>query len=345
MRILYISNTSRTYAPIIDPSVRYRCFNFARELSNNPQHLVDVVAFSNFDPHQLTYNYDVAIFHKPRYSIKLKQAIKILKNLNKKYFADYDDFIFNAKYLKETSIYKNNVLPKENIRLILESNQNAINLFENFIVSTDFLAEKIKELNKSAKVLVLYNSISQKWLDIAKYYHRSKSKRNNIKVIGYFCGTLSHNLDFKLIENRLYNFLNKCKNVRLKILGPLSFSTILKDKVEAMPVVPFMEMPKHIADCDVTIAPLENTIFNNSKSSIKFLESMSVGTPCVVSPIPDMKRHVNNGVVLSELNNWELMLEKCLFDQKFINEKKHQFNKNINKLMISNEIKKLEKIL
>jgi len=325
VKILYITTTSRI---LTDPSVKYRCFNFAKALSKNPEILVDVVSFDVFSDLSYLYFYDVFIFHRPAYCKKLFNILDILKKYEKTYIADYDDFIFNPIVAVETSIYRNGLKTLKGTQNILENNKKAMALFNRFTVSTQPLKDNILFLKKEASVLVVGNGISDRWSNLMSYYKKNKITNKN-KVIGYFSGTKSHNYDFKIAERAIERILKKDSNVTFRVVGYLEISNryILKN-VERQELVPFYQLPKLISDCSVIIAPLEKSNFNNSKSCIKFLESESLGIPCLASPIHDMLLNKDKGCVITEEHQWEEHLHKALYDDLYVSNKIKLFEKN-----------------
>ena len=53
-------------------------------------------------------------------------------------------------------------------------------------------------------------------------------------------------------------------------------------------LIPFLEMPRYIASCDVAALPLRDTPRNRSKSSLTLLECMASGVPAVTNDVGDM---------------------------------------------------------
>jgi len=338
MRFIYITNTSHINT---DPSVRYRCFNFASSIVNNPEHLVDVIPFNFLNLDYLKY-YDVFIFHRPSFNSKFNTFMEKVKKLNKYIMADYDDLIFNPEYAKDTSIFKNNVSSLKQVSYILSSNKKAFDYFNNFIVSTGPLKEHIKQLKPNSRVLILHNSLSEFWNNLYPPSSRKDIFNKSKRVIGYFSGTNSHRFDFKIVEKSLENILKKNSNISLRIVGHLKIDNpFLREKVERVDFVPFYEMGSLIKSCDLAIAPLENSVFNNSKSCIKFLEALSVGVPCVASPIHDMCRNTEKGCLVVKDDNWEEFILQALFDKNLRINLINKFNYNREAFSASLEIKKL----
>ena len=332
MKVLYISSIENYKE---DGSVRYRCYNFSNSLINDFKIYSEVIHDSQISPHHLR-EFDIFIFHRPYFSRKLEDFLKLLSKNGKHYYADYDDLIFDKDNIKETSLYKNYNLNYNQVLGIVTSFQNAFKLFKNIFVSTSSLKKRILQIEPTNKVILLKNSLDSLWLEIAK-----DSKSHGLpKRIGYFCGSQTHNLDFKTIEDELACFLNKNTDVKLRVVGPLEISDKINPKqIERVNKVPYLDMVPLIAECSVTIAPLDMNLFNNCKSRVKFLESLSVGVPCIASPIRDMK--LAKGIVLAEEGEWVNLLEKSIYDSSFKKSKLRLFKKNIKSFKASYETQKL----
>jgi hypothetical protein len=319
LKLLYISNTSRTKRAYLDPSVRYRCFNFAEEFMRSG-YIVDVISFAELELSMLE-NYNVFVFHRPAYDKKLFDSLEILKENGSLLFADYDDLIFNDKYALISPIFKQGRVTKEKCLDIFERNKKALKLFENILVSTNFLALKVKEAHETASVHVLPNALSSdllKQLELNKYKYVKQF--NNKKTITYLSGTESHNKDFEVIENVLVEILEKYSDrVSLIIVGPLKFTKSKFKQVKHKRYVEYDKLFEFISKTDINVAPLELNDFTNCKSGLKFFESGILGVPSIVSPIEDMLRFKDSKSIIYATSDseWYSALEKMICDDDF----------------------------
>ncbi len=64
-------------------------------------------------------------------------------------------------------------------------------------------------------------------------------------------------------------------------------------------LVPFAEMPRYVASCDVAALPFRDNAVNRSKSSLTLLESMSSGLPVVTHDVGDIGWMLGGGGVLA----------------------------------------------
>jgi len=87
--------------------------------------------------------------------------------------------------------------------------------------------------------------------------------------------------------------------------------------VERFPLLPFDEYLRIFAECDISVAPLENYIFNEAKSNIKYLEASMVKLPSVCSPRAAFSQvivHGENGFLCETEAEWEDALTLLVTD-------------------------------
>ncbi len=344
LKILFISTTNRIERPYLDPSVRYRCYNPAQDIRDDG-HLVDVISFHKFTLEMIRL-YDVFIFHRPPYDGKLEAAIAIIEQNHKKYFADYDDLIFAPDYALESSAYRSGRATKDEIFYIFEKNYHAMKLFKNIFVSTTPLAKIIKELHPIAEVNVIHNGVSSTWLGLMKNF--TSHKKSTMKKITYLSGTTSHEHDFKSITPMLLKFLKEHSNIQLVVVGPLRLDDELKvlKNVVHKRYVDYNKLPNIIMDSWINLSPLDENIFNQCKSALKFYESALFGIPSIVSRTPDFERFLDGNIMIADNEDeWLDFLNKMLNEKKYNKMSKNLKKYSINNCMSNTQTKNLLKII
>lgn len=68
-------------------------------------------------------------------------------------------------------------------------------------------------------------------------------------------------------------------------------------------LVPFAEMPRYVASCDVAALPFRDNDVNRSKSSLTLLECMASGLPCVTHDVGDIGWMMGGGGVVAPLDD------------------------------------------
>ena len=303
--------------PYLDPSVRYRCYNFAEAFVAQGD-IADVVSFAKLDLQSLQ-NYDVCVFHRPPYGEKLFRSLEILQKNHTPFFADYDDLIFNEKYALASSIYKQGRAGREECLRIFSDNEKALRLFDNVTVSTHPLREKVLEIRPEAEVTVVYNALPESVLRDIELHEYKKSACSGPKIISYLSGTASHNKDFEIVEDVLAELTRKHSGkAKLVIVGPLEFSKEKFENIVHKRHVEFDRLFGFISRTNINIAPLEMNDFTNCKSGLKFFESAVLGIPTVSTPIADMLRFKDSDGIdyATEPQEWFDALETLILDEE-----------------------------
>lgn len=302
MKMLFVSHSNRKKNLYLDPSVRYRCYNFTEELTKAGQK-ADVCHFTGFKSDFID-RYDAFVFHKPKISGKLKKIVKRIESAKKPAAADFDDLVFDERYAGESSLYLSGRASLKYVSKAHRSYHRALALFKKVTVSTEPLKAFVRGVNPNADIKVIFNGLSKGW--VIKGQVISKQV-NNKKYIGYFPGTSTHQFDLKVVEKPLIHFLRDHPGTGLLVLGPLEIDEDKFNGIEVKrhPAVAYEELPYWIRKCWVTIAPLADTCFNRCKSGLKFFESASWGVPLVATEIPDFKRFGCNVLFADKKTSWE----------------------------------------
>lgn len=289
--ILYVSWTSRNDRPYFDPSVRYRCFNFANELIKRG-HSATVISQVRFQEiYKDLPKYDAYIFHRPYLTQELSEFLQE-HNDQELIIADFDDLIFDVRYAELTPMVRVRGGDTKSVRSYLSKNYDAASLFNRFTLSTSPLEEHTRELFPTSKSLVLSNSIDPGFLGLSRIARRSNPIADRPYALGYFSGTASHDKDFAMIAPLIAKRIID-SGERILLVGPLEIPECLKaleNQVVAHPLVSFHELAKTMAQCETVLAPLEDTIFTLSKSGLKFFEAVLAGCNVIATPIPDIDR-------------------------------------------------------
>jgi len=219
---------------------------------------------------------------------KLRSFIKEA-NLNSKLVMDYDDDIFHVSPLsnhyvdygtEEIKILNNgqivhewkdgeNINIEQNIKRI-EEIKKSISMVDMITTTNDHLARILGEYNPNVKVLPNCVDFSS-WnnLDIRR------KDPNEIRIC--WQGGHSHWEDLHLIRNSLIEIARRYENVKILMVGYMPHSMEKDFKPGQFEFHPWVETsahPYHMAslDADIAIIPVKDSIFNRSKSIIKWVE-------------------------------------------------------------------------
>ena len=130
------------------------------------------------------------------------------------------------------------------------------------------------------------------------------------------------------IKKELEYFLNKYEDVCLKITGKLNFNLDVKqEQVEYNPKVPFSKHWENYNGIWLNLAPLEPSLFNESKSALKIIEAGYFNIPTLASDTFENRRFLNEGALLFKdpqefYAKLEIMYDSAYYEQycKNINE-------------------------
>lgn len=237
------------------------------------------------------FDHDIYVFHRP--NIARQNFISVVDVLRKRgavLIADYDDLIFGPPEVALiSSAVKNGTLNEEAAVQGFASNLAGLQQFNKVTVSTAPLAERVREFNPGANVVVVSNFLPDSIISIHTELGTPHIKRPPT-TIGYFAGTRSHDKDFPIVSEVLQRVLLENPSFNLLVVGPVQLPSgfVGLPNVTIAPVVNFLRLPSMMSMCATVIAPLEKSSFNECKSRVKFLEAALAGCRLIATPIPDM---------------------------------------------------------
>lgn len=256
---------------------------------------------------------------------EVRSFIAKAKALNKRVIYDIDDLVIDTCYTDQIPYVA--AMPQgekigydDGVRRMGET----LSLCDCAVTTTEALAEELKKYvprvyvnrNTASMLLVEYSEIAVYRRDLLptlssgdipvkdrKIYklacERASEKAESGEVrIGYFSGSITHNSDFDLVKSALIKVMDDHENVTLMIGGELDMSSEFArygSRVVTFPFCDWRRLPKHIATCDINIAPLEDTLFNRAKSENKWIESALVKVPTVASNVGAFAKMIQDG--------------------------------------------------
>lgn len=306
VKILYVTDSRHGHRAWFDPSARHRVYHYADGLAADG-YRVRVVHIENITS-SVAHNFDHIIFHRPKFTQRFKTAFEICKQTRAVLHADYDDLIFNADFAEFSPMYLNGNRPLQKVKEYFQHNYQAAEKFDHFLVSTRYLSTQLKKCFPEAHITTLPNSLPRGF----SAPEQKPTSADNF-TIGYFPGSNSHGHDLNMIGDVLAEFLDQSTQCRLVIAGQFNREDINNKRLE-VEQLPYMDYRKYLAllaRVDVSIAPLEDNPFNLAKSAVKLIESVSVGTPILVSDNPDMVDHQNSlSTIVKDTSYWSEALNR-----------------------------------
>lgn len=222
--------------------------------------------------------YNVTIVQRLHTQENLR-AIQILKKMGLKVIYDLDDNLWEV--------------PKENpgrkaLQLFREGFQTCASLCDLITVSTAPLklaVHKHLDLPKGLRVEVVNNAI-----DFDLYAPVMYCEKDHVRV--GWAGTNTHGGDLRQVYHLLPDVLRRNEHIRMEFVGMPAPELIQRhERVRQRNFVPIGEYPSRLPSWrwDIMLAPLEDNVFNKSKSNIKILEAAAIGVPILVSDVAPYK--------------------------------------------------------
>lgn len=284
--VIYLTDTRYGQTAWQHPSARHRCYHYADALLADRGSSV-VTSMECLTP-DLLKKFDHVVFHRPVWNKRFEHALKICRQATVAIHADYDDLVFHPDFAPHSPLYVSGNRAINKVEHQFEKTHKAAGCFDSFLVSTVYLDEQLRAVFPQAVTSVLPNSLPLYFVSPATPRINSEQK-----TIGYFPGSRGHAEDFKTVVPALKEITGP--DVRLLIAGRVNESDYAGlDNVVCLPFTDYSNYLQLLSLVDVSIAPLVDNIFNRSKSAVKLIESVSVGTPVVATANRDMQDHAND---------------------------------------------------
>jgi glycosyltransferase involved in cell wall biosynthesis len=253
---------------------------------------------------------------------------------------DYDDDIFNVSPLsnhyvdygiEEIKIENNGKIIhewKDGVNIDIKKNQHTIDEIKKSISSVDMitttsehLANVFTEFNRN--VVVLPNCV-----DLNHWNKLDIRRKNPDEIRICWAGGHSHWEDLYLIRDSLIEIARKHPNVKILMVGYMPHSMEKDFRPEQFEFHPWVETPAHpfrtaALDIDIAVIPCKDSIFNRSKSTIKWVEFSSLKIPCVTSYVQPYRSiqdydNVERGIFVenNDENGWIRGLELLINNEE-----------------------------
>lgn len=190
---------------------------------------------------------------------------------------------------------------------------------DGYVGSTDALCARIGELT-GLPTYRFSNGVGTSLAQFSEAALRMPREDGPLRI-GYFSGTTTHDADWALIEPAVAAVLRSRPGTMLWLGGHLTTGRALEGlegRVRRLPMLPWTELPARLRQVDVNLAPLVlDSVFNESKSAIKWLEAALVETPTIATPTQPFVEAIDDGrtgILATTEDEWRLALETLLDD-------------------------------
>lgn len=301
---------------------RYRCSNKVEEFEYL-RLTSDSIVSEKANWERALDRYEMFLLHRVQNSPRVTQFIKRAKELGKPVVYDTDDLVFDERpdRLSPVTRYYS---PKElrQHRDFVYRNGRAMELCDACIVSTERLRDSILELFPDKTVYLHRNAASRKFQELVEQVRANYVRpKTDIIRIAYVSGSKTHKDDFAECVRPVRRLLERYPHVHVMAVGHLDIPPELRDfpkQVEAVPPVPWYQVPLCYAMVDINLAPLElNNLFTESKSELKYFEPALMEIPTAASDIAPFRVGITpgeTGFLCGNDEQWYGALERLVLD-------------------------------
>ena len=261
------------------------------------------------------------VFHRCPMTETIAATIDLARQWNKTVIYDIDDLVFATEYTDRIEYVQK--LPAEERRNYDGYVSSMGSVLDKCSIAITTTAQLAAELQKRVPDVFINRNAASEDMCLLSRQAVAAAKRNDGCInIGYLSGSITHNEDFKLIGNVLHKILLEYPAVRLYLVGHIDIPQDFEDVRQQIVVKPFQnwkKLPALIAELDINLAPLTDTIFNRAKSENKWMEAALVKVVTVASDIGAFRESVDNwktGVLCRDEKDWLEALRKLIEDEK-----------------------------
>ena len=235
----------------------------------------------SFNPtHEVMEKSDLVVWQR-QYKPNLLTLAK--EYSHKKHIFELDDNLLNiAPDNPSYKAYQNKEI-KENLYKFIQ-------FCDHVTCSTEPLKEVLSRYNKN--VTVIQNNI------LPEFKRIPESTKDTIRI--GWQGSAHHYNDLKFITNALVDICNTYPQVKIVWMGWLPDyikNSISPDRIEIHSWVDFQNYYAKLKtlNIDISLAPLEDNIFNKSKSALRYYENSLMGSCTIASNVYPYTMSINNG--------------------------------------------------
>lgn len=280
---------------------------------------VDKVLYTELKPERLKFYRAIVIFRCP-ITPEVEKLIENAHYFNKRVFFDVDDLVIDKKYT-DTIKYVQEMGKKERETYddgVMRMGKT-MRLCDYCITTTPALARELEKYGK--EVYVNKNVANEEMVKMSLRAMKNAKKDADVLKIGYLSGSITHNPDFGLIKPALIKIMDEFKNVQLVLMGYLDLPKDLArfgDRIIKRPFVSWEKLPEIIADLDINLAPIEESIFNEAKSENKWTEAALCKVVTVASDFGAFRGAIEDnktGMLCKNGEEWYVKLKTMVEDE------------------------------
>lgn len=224
------------------------------------------------------FKYDIVFIHREAHPIGGISFETIFSILRKPFIFDFDDAIFLPNSSRPNSFIEKFKNPNKVAKIIKMSNY--------IIAGNRYLANFASRYNHN--VVIIPTPI-----DADRYYYINNKKQDEKITIGWIGSVTT--VDFlNILKNAFIELLKHSNNVILKIVGGNFYIENLPNIISKQ--WSLVEEIEDLRSFDIGIMPMSDNEWTMGKCGFKAILYMSMGIPCVCSPVGVNKEIIIEGV-------------------------------------------------
>lgn len=247
--------------------------------------------------------------------------MSLCKILNIKIIIDVDDLLL-PDFAEFTGAVRSGVTEYEQSKKELTRDSAILLGAEKVVCSTPKIASLLSPLVN--EVVVSKNKLPTEYF-LSRETIEQRGKIKKLKFL-YLSGSKTHLKDYSIISGALLKLAqNYASLFSITFLGKVSDQTAifanLGVECNFVSMLNFEDMLNEVSNNNIVLIPLENNIFNNSKSNIKFIEAASQGVPVIASNVDEYVSCIQNNVngwICKDDHEWYEILQKLTLNNESI---------------------------
>jgi hypothetical protein len=298
------------YAEPDTSTFRYRVYNVARALAASGGAGPSAAWFTRAELDSMDRvldRCDVLVLCRTRYDDRMARLVEMARARGRRVLFDVDDLVFDPTYahlvLDTLDGDLGDMAVWDHWFAYIGRMAAAYQLCDGAITTNPYLAARAGAAFRDGRpVRIIPNFLEPEQQALSDSIWAAKNRsgwaRDGRIHLGYFSGTPTHNRDFSLIAAPLAQLLDENERLVLRLVGFLDPGPALarhRDRIETVPLQDHMNLQRTMGDTEINLVPLQDNVFTNCKSELKWFEGAIVGALTLATPVYTYRHAIEHG--------------------------------------------------
>jgi hypothetical protein len=323
-RIAYFYETPDT------STFRYRVWNMIEAIDSAGGHDVSAAWFCRADLGEMDRfidRADVLVLCRTRYSASINRLITRARARGVRILFDVDDLVFDPRHAELIMETHGADADSEAVLSYYFSYITrlgaVLRLCDGVIVTNAHLARCATDYAPDLPAHVIPNFLNQAQIALSETIYQRKQASgfagDGCIHLGYFSGTPTHNRDFQIISGVLDDLLDSDPRLAVTLVGLLDITGPIlrhRDRVNQVGLQDFLNLQIMMGATEINLVPLQDNVFTNCKSELKFFEAAVVGSVTVATPTFCYRQSICDGEngLFARAQDWRAVVMGLLAD-------------------------------